>query len=157
ERNICLISFPCPPPTDAELDVLRARSLIASKRDVRGSAIFNRQILGNVSATINAEAEHNEGRSLLGEVLLKPLARNNTADSAHLGTTLNWDEAQWHWNVTGNADWERDLVVTDPESAVLRPDRTRETTTSGDLTATVNGNLFKVPAGNASTTLRAGV
>src|SRR5439155_9890444 len=103
------------------------------------------------------EAEHNEGRSLLGEVLLRPLERNNTADSAHLGTTLNWDKAQWHWNVTGNADWERDLVVTDPESPILRPDRTRETTTSGDLTVTANGNLFKVPAGNASTTLRAGV
>ena len=36
-------------------------------------------------------------------------------------------------------------------------DRTRETTTSGDLTATTNGNLFKVPAGNASTTLRVNV
>ena len=44
----------------------RARSLIGTRRDVRGSAIFNRQILGDVSATANVELEHNEGRSLIG-------------------------------------------------------------------------------------------
>jgi hypothetical protein len=146
--------------TEAErnLDALPARSLIGTKRDVRGSAIFNRQILGDVSATLNAEVEHNEGRSLigLGEILLTPLARNNSADSAHLGTTLNWDKAQWHWNVTGNADWERDLVGTDRDNLAFRRDRSRETTTSADFTAIASGNLFKVPAGNASTTLRVG-
>src|SRR4029453_3926458 len=30
------------------------------------------------------------------------------------------------------------------------------TTTSGDITATANGTLFKLPAGNAGTTLRVG-
>jgi hypothetical protein len=58
--------------------------------------------------------------------------------------------------VTGNADWERDLVGTDRDNITFPRDRTRETTTSGDITATANGNLFKVPAGNASTTLRVG-
>jgi hypothetical protein len=155
ERNI-LLTQPSPAGNDA--DALRARSLIGAKRDVRASAIVNRQILGDVSATLNAEIEHNEGRSLigLGDTLLTPLARNNTADSAHLGTTLNWDKAKWHWNVTGNADWERDLVGTDTDDVNFPRNRTRETTTSGDITATANGNLFKVPAGNASTTLRVG-
>jgi hypothetical protein len=155
ERNICLVlTQPC--PTASESDELRARSLIGTKRDVRGSAIFNRQILGNVSATLNTELEHNEGRSLigLGETLLKPLARDTTTDTAHAGTTLNWDKAQWHWNVTGNADWQRDLTGTDRDNIDFPHDHTRETTTSGDVTATANGNLFKVPAGNASTTLR---
>src|SRR5207253_11259206 len=97
-----------------------------------------------------------EGRSLiaLGDIVLTPLTRNNTADSAHLGTTLNWDKAQWHWNVTGNADWERDLVGTDTDDVLFPRDRTREPTTSADIPATTNGTLFKVPAGNASTTLR---
>jgi hypothetical protein len=153
ERNIDLTQ---PSPTGNESDALRARSLIGTKRDVRASAIFNRQILGDVSATLNAEVEHNEGRSLigLGDILLTPLARNNSADSAHLGTTLNGDKGKWHWNVTGNADWERDLVGTDQDALDAGRNRTRETTTSGDVTATANGNLFKVPAGNASTTLR---
>ena len=155
ERNINLTQ---PSPTGDEFDALRARSLIGTKRDAHGSAIFNRQIFGDVSATLNAEVEHNEGHSLigLGDVVLTPLARNNTADSAHLGTTLNGDKGKWHWNVTGNADWERDLVRTDQDVLDGSRNRTRETTTSGDVTATANGNLFKVPAGNASTTLRVG-
>ncbi len=156
ERNILLGE---PSPTGDPEDELAARSLIGTKRDVRGSAIFNRQIFGNVSATLNTEVEHVEGKSLigLGETLLEPLARNTTTDSAHVGTTLNWDKAEWHWNVTGNADWERDLTNTDRDNPNFPNDRARETSTSGDLTATTNGNLFKVPAGNASTTLRVGV
>jgi hypothetical protein len=156
ERNILLSE---PSPTGDPEDALAARSLIGTRRDVRGSAIFNREILGDVSATLNGEVEHVEGKSLigLGRLLLEPLARNTTTDSAHVGTTLNWDKAQWHWNVTGNADWQRGLTDTDRDKPNVPNDRARETSTSGDLTATTNGNLFKVPAGNASTTLRVGV
>src|SRR5205823_10110907 len=35
-------------------------------------------------------------------------------------------------------------------------DRAHETSASGDLTATANGNLFKLPAGYASTTVKLG-
>jgi hypothetical protein len=156
ERNIILTQ---PSPTGNEQDALLARSLLGTKRDIRGSAIVNRTILGNVGATLNAELEHNEGRSLigLGDILLLPLARDTTTDTAHLGTTLNWEKAQWRWNVTGNADWERDLTGTDRDDVGFPHDRARETSTSADLTATSNGNLFKVPAGDASTTLKLGV
>jgi len=156
ERNICLVR-PCSAPQDE--NELRARSLVGAKRDVRGSAIVNRTILGNVSATLNGELEHNEGRSLIGfgDTLATTLDRNTTADTAHLGTTLNWDKAQWHWNVTGNADWAHDVTGTDRDNVQFPRDRARETTTSGDLTATTNGNLFKLPAGDASTTLRVGL
>jgi hypothetical protein len=157
ERNICLVETrPC--PTADESDELHARSLVGTKRDIRGSAILNRQILGNVSATLNTELEHVEGHSLFGlsDIVLDPLLRNTTSDSAHVGTTLNWDKSQWHWNVTGNADWERDLTGSDRRDEGNPRDRALETTTSGDLTAITNGNLFKVPAGNASTTLRVG-
>lgn len=153
ERDIRLSSTEPSSP-----DALRARSLVGTKKDIRGSVTVNRTVLGNVSATLNTEVEHNEGRSLigLGKTLIEPLARNTKTDSAHAGVTLNWDKAQWRWNVTGNADWQRDLTGTDQDSLTFRRERARETTTSGDLTATANGNLFKVPAGNASTTLRVG-
>jgi hypothetical protein len=147
------------PPPGATLDeALAARSLVGSRRDVRGSATFNRQVFGNVSGTLNTELEHIEGRGLigLGGVLLEPLARNTSSDSAHAGVTLNWDKAQWHWNVVGNADWDRDLTRTERDDAFPN-DRARETRTSGDLTATANGTLFKLPAGNAGTTLQLGV
>jgi hypothetical protein len=147
------------PPPGATLDeALAARSLVGSRRDVRGSATFNRQVFGNVSGTLNTELEHIEGRGLigLGGVLLEPLARNTSSDSAHAGVTLNWDKAQWHWNVVGNADWDRDLTRTERDDSFPN-DHARETRTSGDLTATANGTLFKLPAGNAGTTLQLGV
>jgi hypothetical protein len=153
ERNIALREGPPTPSDQAELN---ARSLVGTKRDIRGSAILNRQVLGDVSATLNTELEHTEGRSLigLGETLLTPLARNTSSDTAHAGLTLNGDKAKWHWNVTGNADWEHDITNTDRDRVDFPRDRASETSTSGDLTATANGNLFKVPAGNVSTTVR---
>ncbi|HYU14179.1 MAG TPA: TonB-dependent receptor plug domain-containing protein, partial [Stellaceae bacterium] len=100
ERDVVLGE---PLPTGNPADVLAARSLIGSRRDLRGSAIINRQVFGDVSATVNAELEHNEGRSLigLGDILLLPLARNTNADSAHLGAAFNGTKFNWHWTLTG--------------------------------------------------------
>jgi hypothetical protein len=144
ERNI-LLSNDSPPGE------LAARSLIGSKRDIRGSAIFNRQVLGDVSATLNTELEQVEGRSLIGleRDSLLVLRRKTDDDTAHAGLTLNWDKAEWHWNVTSNADWERNATRS-------RIDSARETSTSADITATANGTLFKLPGGNAGATFRVG-
>ena len=145
-----------PPSGATEQQALAARSLVGTKRDIRGSATFNRQILGNVSATLNTELEHNEGRSLIGlnPSLLEPLDRDTSTDSAHAGVVLNGTtKSQWRWTVTGNADLDRTLTHTDRDDANFPSDRTRETTQTADLKATANGTLFKLPAGNASTTL----
>ena len=155
ERDIQLESVP---PGATEEQALAARSLIGTRRDVRGSAVVNRQILGNVSATLNTELEHSEGHSLigLGNTSLVALDRNTSSDSAHAGVTLNWDKSQWRFNVTGNADWDRSVTGTDRDNPVFPRDRARETTTSGDITGTANGTLFKVPAGNAGATFKVG-
>jgi hypothetical protein len=155
ERDIRLSDDPTAVDDPA---ALAARSLVGRKRDVRASTVLSRTVLGDVSGTLNAEVEHSEGRSLigLGDTLLLPLARDTTTNSAHLGTTLNGDKGQWHWNVTGNADWQRDVTGTDRDNPDFPHDRARETTTSADVTATANGNLFKLPAGDASSTVRVG-
>jgi hypothetical protein len=152
ERDILLSN----PPSGGTIDqALAARSLIGTKRDVRGSATINRKILGDVSATFNGELEHQEGRSLigLGDTLIEPLARNTSSNSAHAGMALNGTNSQWHWTVTGNADLDRNVTRTDRDDPTGLRDRARETSTSADLTATANGKLFKLPAGDASTTL----
>jgi hypothetical protein len=155
ERNV-LVEVPEGATAD---QAAAARSLIGTKRDVRGSALFNRKILGDVTATLNTELEHEEGRSLIGLApnLLEPLGRNTTADSAHAGTTLNWEKAKWHWNVTGNADVEHDTTGTQRDAPDLGRDRARSTRTSGDLNAVTNGNILKLPAGDAAASLRFGV
>ena len=158
ERNIRLDSSEIPPGATAD-DVLSARSLLGTQRQLRGAATFNRNVLGNVSATLNTEVEHDEGHSLigLGGTLLEPLDRNTTSDSLHAGVTLNGDtKSQWKWNVTGNADWDRDRTGSDRDNVAFPRDHARETRTSGDITATANGTLFKLPAGNAGATFRVG-
>ena len=45
---------------------------------------------------------------------------------------------------------------TDRDDPVFTRDRALETRTSADVTATANGTLFKLPAGNAGATLRVG-
>ena len=145
-------------PTGNVQDLLAARSLVGTKRDLRGSAVLSRTVFGNATGTLNAEVEHNDGRSLigLGDTLLTPLVRDTNSNSAQLGTTLNWDKAQWHWNLTGNADWERGVTETDRDSVAFPRDRARSTTTSADATAVGNGSVFKLPAGDASATVRVG-
>ncbi len=152
ERNIPLTG------ATTEQD-LAARSLIGTKRDVRGGTTFNRQVFGNVSATLNTELEHNEGVSFiaLNPNLLEPLARNTETNTAHAGLTLNGQtKSQWHWNVTSNADYADTLTKSDQPNSVFPRDRANETTESGNLTGNINGNLFKLPAGYATTTLTLG-
>jgi hypothetical protein len=155
ERNIILSE----PPTGGTIDqALAARSLIGTKRDVRGSATVNRKIFGDVSATFNGELEHQQGRSLigLGDTLIEPLARNTSSDSAHIGTALNGTKKDWRWTLTGNADLDRGVTRTDRDDPGGERDRARQTSRSADLTATANGKLFKLPAGDASTTITLG-
>jgi hypothetical protein len=152
--------------TEAERDIVLepgasddrdARSLIGSRRLLRGTGTVSRKIFGNVSTTLNGEVEHSSGRSLIGldSALIEPLERDTSSDSGHLGATLNWEKAKWRWNVVGNADLGRSVTRTDRDLVDER-DRTRSTSTSADISATANGNLFKLPAGDAGATFQVG-
>lgn len=130
-----------------------ARSLIASKLDLRAASVINRTILGDVGATLNTEVEHNEGKSLFGlSDILVPLARNTSADTAHVGTVLNWG-TKWQWSSTANADYEHDATTSDRRADLLL-DHATSTQESANADLTGHGTLFMLPAGNVSTTAR---
>ena len=133
------------------------RTLVGSRQYVRAGATVNRQILGDVSGTFNGELEHNVGRSLFGlsDFALDPLVRNSTSDPAHLGAALNGNKGKWRWSGTGNADLERSVTRSD-RADETENDRSRTLTTSADVDVTANGPLFKLPAGDASMTVRVG-
>jgi hypothetical protein len=155
ERDIALQ----PLPDNPNLDPRDARTLIGSRRLLRGGATHNREMFGDVSATFNGEVEHSHGRSLLGFPTLAeldPRVRDTAADSAHAGLALNGDKARWRWSLTGNADWVRNRTLSDPDDGDASRETSRSIRTSGDLDATANGPLFKLPAGDASATLRVG-
>lgn len=156
ERNIRLDqSNPIQSAATTEQE-LAARSLIGSKRDIRASGTFNRQISTKVSGTLNTEFEHVEGRSLIGldQGLVDARARKIYNDTAHAGLVLNGQtQSQWRWTLTGNADLGDNLTVTDPNVTSSPRQRARATTESAEVTAIANGNLFKLPAGFSTTTL----
>jgi len=134
-----------------------SRSLVAQTKDLRGSATINRTILTDVGATLNAELEHSDGKSLFGlsEFALDTLVRDTNNDTAHVGFTLNADRGKWHLSSTGNGDFARTVTKSDRFDEDGR-DRAETTSTSADADITANGPLFALPAGDANATFRVG-
>ena len=144
-------------PDSDEPDERAFRTLVGSRQYVRAGATMNRQILGDVSGTFNGEFEQNVGRTLFGlsDAALEPLVRNKTSKTAHLGAAINWNKGKWRWSATGNADLERSVTRSD-RADETESDRSRTFTSSADADVTANGPLFKLPAGDASMTVRLG-
>ncbi|MFL6766597.1 MAG: TonB-dependent receptor plug domain-containing protein [Sphingomicrobium sp.] len=105
------------------------RTLVGSGDTLRLTATHNRTILGDVSATVNAEAERTDGKSRIGvptgslevgdtEILRAfpdegPLTRDSKSEALRAGTALNWQEGKWHLSSTGNAEYSHSLTRTD--------------------------------------------
>ena len=139
------------PLAPGEIDQRGFRSLVGSRRLVRGNVTATRTMFGNVGATVNAELEHREGESGLG-FDTRPLLRDTTNDAAHLGLTFSGTKGRWRWSAIGNADWARSTSDSDRSDAIT--DTARSTTTSGGIDTTASGPLFKLPAGDASATVK---
>ena len=141
---------------DADADDRAARTLVGSKRNLRGTVTHNRQV-GAMGATGNLELERDEGRSLIGlaDGLLQPLARDSVTNSAHAGAVLNGNVREWRWSVTGNGDLSRRTTTTDRSQGDVADEAVTETL-SGDIDAMANGKLLRLPAGDSSATLRVG-
>ncbi|MGC5795965.1 TonB-dependent receptor [Sphingomonas sp. NFX23] len=112
-----------------------------------------------------------------------PLTQRTSSIAAHLGTTLNGDIGTWRWNVTGNYDRSDTQTFTetgvdasafaariragDPTAnpfgrlsasdfGALPGNRAYATQSTGEVDAVANGNLFSLPAGSVSTTIKLG-
>ena len=131
------------------------RSLIGQRRLVRGSAIANRTILGDVSATGNAELEYSDGRSGIGLDELDPLLRDSNSRAARAGLAMNGDVGRWRWSTTGNAEWSRSETFTDRDADVT--DKSVTDRIAGNLDGTATGLIDKLRAGDASATVKLGI
>ncbi|KQN24482.1 TonB-dependent receptor [Sphingomonas sp. Leaf34] len=112
-----------------------------------------------------------------------PLTQRTSSIAAHLGTTLNGDVGTWRWNVTGNYDrsdtqtftengvdasaFQARLRAGDPTAnpfarlttgdiGAAAGNRAYATQNTGEINAVANGNLFSLPAGAVSTTIKFG-
>jgi len=130
--------------------------LLPPELGLRGTLTYSRALPNGVDATFNGEAAHTLGHALSGlsEQLPAELNRNSTDDSLHLGGTLAGDKEQWHWNLTGNAEADRNKTTTSRLGQFFAPGSAESTRAAANLDATANGPLFALPAGAADVTLR---
>ena len=154
ERDLLL--QPTAPDTDA-IDPRPFRTLVAPHTDFRVSGTHNRTILGDVSATINLEAERDAGKSRFGvptgtlddggtEIVRAfpddaPLTRTSRTDSLRLGTALNTQRGKWRLSSTGNAELNHSITRTD-NGADLRDLQSR--LNAGDPTLDPLGDVGQV-------------
>jgi hypothetical protein len=135
ERDLLL--QPVAPNTDA-VDPRAFRTLVAPRSDLRLSGTHNRTILGDMSATVNLEAERETSRSRFGvptgtlddggiDIVRAfpedaPLTRTSQADSLRLGTALNTQRGKWRLSSTSNAEFSHSVTRTDngPDLADLQ-------------------------------------
>ncbi len=143
------------------------RSLLAEQRDFTATATLNRIIVGNVSATLNGELKTSDTTDSLGLVspivaadAPDPLARKGSTQSAHAGTTFNGSAGAWRWTVTGNYDHVETRTLIDRVSgANLIPRSVDQAQSTSDVAAIdllATGALFRLPAGEAALTVKAG-
>lgn len=126
ERDIVLQPVPSQPE---EVDPRPYRTLVGSSSRYRLTGTHNRTILGDVSATVNAEAERTSSTSRFGvpsatlddggtEIFRAfpeegPLTRRSTSDNFTLGTALNWEEGKWRLSSTAGAEFSHSVTRTD--------------------------------------------
>ncbi len=126
ERDIILQPVPSLPE---EVDPRPFRTLSGSNTSYRLSGTHNRTILGDVSATVNAEAQRSTSKSRFGvptgtldddgtEILRAfpgegPLTRRSRSDNFSLGTALNWQEGKWRLSSTGGAEFTHSVTRSD--------------------------------------------
>ena len=126
ERDIVL--QPVAPDTDA-VDPRPFRTLAAPRSDFRLSGTHNRTIFGDVSATLNLEAERAASKSRFGvptgtlddegtEIVRAfpedaPLTRTNRTESIRAGSVLNSQRGKWRLSSTGNAEFNHSTTRSD--------------------------------------------
>ena len=132
------------------------RTLLAETDQLSLAGTINRNILGDVSATLNTRLEGNLSRSFIG---LPPsgeapaLTRETDSRTAHVGVALNGAVQPFRWAFTGNFDRGHS------ESTIATgaiPSTSETFTQTANAEMVVTGPLFELPAGEVSTSVRLG-
>lgn len=132
------------------------RSLQASGEKLTLSATYARNFSQTVSGSLNGEVVTDRAFSLTGLSTVPDVdVFTRTADdlSAHLGGTLNADIGKWHATLTGNYDHAESRTISVRGQPV---DLARSTSDTADADLILNGNLYRLPAGQISLTTHLG-
>ncbi|WP_421739017.1 TonB-dependent receptor [Caulobacter sp.] len=135
------------------------RSLLPEQKTWSLNTVYSRPIKNGVSGTINASVDSTDSTSWLGRNTLAggPLRRESDSTTAHLGGGLLGAIQGWRWALTANAERGKSDSTTDRViSGLGYRDISNSVSTSADGELTVNGTLFRIPAGAVTTTVTGG-
>lgn len=139
--------------TEAERGIVGSgRSAIASEQDFTLALGYARPLADRLSASINGELTTDRTRALLGP----DRPRTVSSQSAHLGTTVNYDAARWRGTWTTSLDHDEARTIASIQGTGQPADRARSNNDVLTSDLTMNGALFRLPAGDASLTARVG-
>lgn len=139
--------------TEAERGIISTgRSAIASEQEFTLNMGYARPLADRLSGSINGELTTDRTRTLLGPD--KP--RTVSSQSAHLGTTLNFDGRRWRGTWTTSLDHDEARTIATIQGVSQPADRARSNNDVLASDLTLNGSLFGLPAGDASLTARIG-
>ncbi len=145
---------------DLDTELGQFRTLLPESDTLALSGTLNRTVMGDVGATVNATFNATDQESRFGLALAdapRPLTRETDSRTGHLGLLLNGMIAPWHWTFTGNYDRGHNVTRTDRRDAFDLRDRAETDTETANAELVANGSLARLPAGDVSTTFRAGI
>lgn len=142
------------------------RTLLPRTRNFSANAVHARPLLG-AQATVNARIELSDSTSQFGLPILlldrdgvSPLAQNSDTITAHLGATANGQFGDWQWSLTGNYERAETKTLTevdlDAAGDPLAANRARSVFSVGAGDLLLAGSPFSLPAGDVTTSFRAG-
>lgn len=134
------------------------RTLLAASDAAQLNATYNRTIFGNVSATLSGELEGANTLAGLGSADSRQrLLRDTRSRTGVLNYALNGDLSTWRWSLNGGytRDWSTTLTDRDYGTTIQR-NRAKSVTDLIETEGTFGGDLFDLPAGAVSATLKAG-
>ncbi|GGA55025.1 TonB-dependent receptor [Sphingomonas psychrolutea] len=162
ERNIAATAAP------GGIDQRPFRTLLPSTEAFNANATYARNF-GDISGTFNGTLGTTTSNGLRGLPANAPngdqsaLNQRNSTIATHFGTAFNGVLGTWQWTLTGGYDHNEAKTLTDvgfdptttPPGA-LPASRGSSISNTGQVDALLNGALFKLPAGDVSTSVRVG-
>ena len=162
ERNIAPSALP------GAVDQRPFRTLLPSSETFNANTTYSRAF-GNISGTFNGTLGTTSSDALRGVPTnapasdLSPLNQRNSSIGTHFGTAFNGVLGKWQWTLTGGYDHNESKTLTDvgidsstTPPGVLPATRGSSVSNTGQIDALLSGALFKLPAGDVSTSVRVG-
>lgn len=135
-----------------------ARSLQSESDEIALNAVWAKPFANGVSATINGVFESNDSEARLGlsPFTNRPLLRQSDAEDARLAASANGAYAGWQWSYTGELAYNDSHTDTDRAlNGLAYTDQTKAITSSAQSDIVLNRALWRLPAGQVSSTLTA--